>query len=167
MENKDPFITKHAERNDLTKDSYENLYNGIKNYWGAFYKLNPHRFVLDYLQINIYPFQQFMIYEIDKSEQSTVIATRGLGKSWILAVYACCRAILYPRSNILVAAKRKKQAKLLITSKIMDDLYKKSEALKREIKSLQNNNNEVKIEFWNGSIIEAVVSNDDSRRLSI
>lgn len=163
MENKDPFVTMHAERNDLTKDSYENLYNGIKNYWGAFYKENPHRFVLDYLQINIYPFQQFMIYEIDKSEQSTVIATRGLGKSWILAVYACCRAILYPRSNILVAAKRKKQAKLLITSKIMDDLYKKSEALKREIKSLQNNNNEVKIEFWNGSIIEAVVSNDDSR----
>lgn len=78
-------------------------------------------------------------------------------------MYACTRAVLYPKSNILVAAKRKKQAKLLITSKIMDDLYKRSEALRREIKSLQNNNNEVKIEFWNGSIIEAVVSNDDSR----
>lgn len=91
------------------------------------------------------------------------VKNKLLGKSWILAVYACTRAVLYPRSNILVAAKRKKQAKLLITSKIMDDLYKKSEALRREIKSLQNNNNEVKIEFWNGSIIEAVVSNDDSR----
>lgn len=163
MENKDPFITKHLPRTDLSKESYENLYNGIKNYWGPFYKENPHRFVLDYLQINIHPFQQFLIYEIDKSEQSTIIATRGIGKSWMLAVYACCRAILYPKSNILVAAKRKKQAKLLITSKIMDDLYKRSEALRREIKSLQNNNNEVKIEFWNGSIIEAVVSNDDSR----
>lgn len=163
IENKDPFITKHAERNDLTKDSYENLYNGIKNYWAPFYRENPHRFVLDYFQIKIHPFQQFLIYEIDKSEQSTIIATRGLGKSWILAVYACTRAVLYPKSNILVAAKRKKQAKLLITSKIMDDIYKKSEALRREIKSLQNNNNEVRIEFHNGSIIEAVVSNDDSR----
>lgn len=163
IENKDPFITKHSERNDLTKDSYENLYNGIKNYWAPFYRENPHRFVLDYFQIKIHPFQQFLIYEIDKSEQSTIIATRGLGKSWILAVYACTRAVLYPKSNILVAAKRKKQAKLLITSKIMDDIYKKSEALRREIKSLQNNNNEVRIEFHNGSIIEAVVSNDDSR----
>lgn len=163
MDMKDPFITKHAERDDLTKDSYENLYNGIKNYWGAFYKANPHRFVLDYLQLNIHPFQQFLIFEIDKSEQSTVIASRGISKSWTLAVYACTRAILYPKSNILVAAKRKKQAKLLITSKIMDDLYKRSEALRREIKSLQNNNNECRIEFWNGSIIEAVVSNDDSR----
>lgn len=77
MENKDVFVTKHLPRNDLGKDSYENLYNGIKNYWGAFYKKNPHRFVLDYFQINIYPFQQFLIYEIDKSEQTTVIASRG------------------------------------------------------------------------------------------
>lgn len=87
----------------------------------------------------------------------------GISKSWTLAAYACTRAVLYPKSNILIAAKRKKQAKLLITSKIMDDLYKRSEALRREIKSLQNNNNECRIEFWNGSIIEAVVSNDDSR----
>lgn len=163
MEDKDLFVTKHEKRNDITKDSYQNLLNGIGYYWGPFYRENPHRFVLDYLQINIHPFQQFLIYELDKSEQSTVIATRGIGKSWILAVYSCCRAILYPNSRILVAAKRKKQAKLLITSKIMDDLYKRSEALRKEIKRLENNNNEVKIEFWNGSTIEAVVSNDDSR----
>lgn len=38
MENKDPFITKHLPRTDLSKESYENLYNGIKNYWGTFYR---------------------------------------------------------------------------------------------------------------------------------
>ena len=163
MENKDPFVTNHVERTDLGKDAYENLINGIENYWGPYYRAYPHLFVLDYFQIKIHPFQQFLIYEIDKAEQSSIIATRGLGKSWILAVYACTRAVLYPGSKILVAAKRKKQAKLLITSKIMDDIYKKSEALRREIKSLQNNNNECRVEFWNGSIIEAVVSNDDAR----
>ena len=77
MENKDLFVTKHEKRNDIIKDSYQNLLNGIGNYWGPFYRENPHRFVLDYLQINIHPVQQFLIYELDKSEQSTVIATRG------------------------------------------------------------------------------------------
>ena len=95
--------------------------------------------------------------------KKTYVNNKLIGKSWLLAVYSCCRAILYPKSRILVAAKRKKQAKLLITSKIMDDLHKRSEALRKEIKRLENNNNEVKIEFWNGSTIEAVVSNDDSR----
>ena len=45
----------------------------------------------------------------------------------------------------------------------MDHLHKRSDALTKEIHSSATHNNEVKIEFWNGSTIEAVVSNDDSR----
>ena len=63
MEDKDLFVTKYEKRNDITKDSYQNLLNGIGYYWGQFYRENPHRFVVDYLQINIHPFKQFLIYE--------------------------------------------------------------------------------------------------------
>lgn len=156
-------ITKYKKRSNLHKDSDVNLLEGVGKYWGAFYKENPHRFAMDYFGFKLHIFQQIILYMMNKSDQTTIIATRGIGKSWLLALYACIIAVLRPGSNVLVAAKRKKQAKLLITSKIMGDLYLKSEALRREIKVLQNNNNEVYIEFWNGSRIEAVVSNDDAR----
>ncbi|VIF91851.1 Phage related protein [Clostridioides difficile] len=156
-------FTEYEYRDDLTNDTREDLLKGIGEYWGAFYKENPHRFARDYLNIKLHMFQQIIIYMMNQSDQVCIIATRGIGKSWLLAVYACLRAILYPGSSILIASKRKKQAKLLITSKIMGDLVLKSEALRKEIKVLQNNNNEVYIEFYNGSRIEAVVSNDDAR----
>lgn len=156
-------ITKSTRRKDLVKDPKENLIIGIGKYWGAFYKENPHRFAMDYFGVKLHIFQQIILYKMNKSDQTCIIATRGIGKSWLLGLYACIISVLRPGSSILVAAKRKKQAKLLITSKIMGDLYLKSEALRREIKSLQNNNNECVVEFWNGSRIEAVVSNDDAR----
>lgn len=157
-------VTKTKKRRiPKNNTSYENLKEGIGKYWGAFYKKNPHRFAIDYLEVNLHIFQQVIIYMMMSCNQSTIIATRGLGKSWLLAVYACVKAILYPGSQILVAAKRKKQAKLLITTKIMNELYNKSEALRREIKSTQTSSNEVWVEFWNGSRIEAVVSNEDAR----
>lgn len=160
---KDIILSKHEKRDDLVKDSFQNLLVGVGEYWGAFYRENIHRFVLDYLQINIHIFQQFLLYELSHSNQSVITATRGIGKSWILGLLACCISILYPGSRVLVCAKRKKQAKLLITSKIMGDLVKNSVALRKEIKYLKNDNNECLIEFHNGSIIEAVVSSDDSR----
>ena len=157
-------VTKTKKRARLkANDSYTNLKEGVGKYWGAFYKQNPHRFAMDYLGVNLHIFQQIIIYLMMKCNQTCIIATRGIGKTFLLALYGCIKAILYPGSTILVAAKRKKQAKLLITTKIMGELYQKSESLRREIKTFQNNNNEIYIEFWNGSRIEAVVSNDDAR----
>lgn len=75
--NENIIITEHERRDDLVKDPYDNLVIGIGEYWGGFYRENPHRFVLDYLQIGVHPFQQFLLYEMNKSEQSVMIATRG------------------------------------------------------------------------------------------
>lgn len=47
----------------------------------------------------------------------------------------------------------------------MGDLYKKSEALRREIKDWKVGANESYVEFWNGSKIMATVSNDNARGL--
>ena len=77
MKNDSPIVSKYEKRNDLVKDKDENLLKGIGEYWTPFYRENPHRFALDYLGINIHPFQQFLVYEINRSEQSCVIATRG------------------------------------------------------------------------------------------
>ncbi|MEJ4069675.1 hypothetical protein [Clostridioides difficile] len=155
--------TKYEKRELSSNDSSRNLLESIGEYWGAFYLANPHRFCMDYFGFNLHLFQQILIYMMMKSDQFVFIASRGLGKSWLLGVFCCVIAVLKPGTCVLIAAKRKKQAKLLITSKILGDLYLKSDTLKREIKSFQVNAQEVSIDFWNGSRIEAVVSNDDAR----
>ena len=84
-------------------------------------------------------------------------------KSFLVAVFSCIICVLKPGTNILIAAKRKKQAQLIITEKIIGELYKTSEALQKEIKVVQINSKEVSITFWNGSKIEAIVSNQEAR----
>ena len=86
-----------------------------------------------------------------------------LGKSFIIAVYCCCRAILYPNSKIIVGAGSRGQAKLLISQKIEKELMSMCPALRKEIKEIRCGANEARVVFWNGSTIEAVVSGDGSR----
>lgn len=85
-----------------------------------------------------------------------------LGKSFITAIFVCCRAILYPGSKIIVASGNKDQAGLIITEKI-EDLRRDYPALAKEIKKIQNNKDNVKCIFKNGSVITAIASNDGAR----
>ena len=87
-----------------------------------------------------------------------------LGKSFITAIFVCCRAILYPGSKIIVASGNKDQAGLIITEKI-EDLRRNYPALAKEIKKIQNNKDNVKCIFKNGSVITAIASNDGARGL--
>lgn len=86
-----------------------------------------------------------------------------LGKSFLIAVYCCARAILYPHSKIIVSAGSKAQAKLLISQKIEKELMQMSPNLRKEIKEIKCNGQDAKVIFKNGSTIEAVVSGDGSR----
>lgn len=88
------------DRNNLPANKQERLLEGTK-IWVSYYRANIHRFARDYLGVNLKPFQDVMIYAIHDNQQSVVIASRGLGKSWILAVYMCCVAILYPGKFML------------------------------------------------------------------
>ena len=63
-----------------------------------------------------------------------------LGKSWLVALYCCCRAILYPGQKILVSTETKEQSRNLIREKIVNELMGMSPNLKKDI-----NPKEVKI----------------------
>ena len=92
-----------------------------------------------------------------------VIASRGIGKSWLTALFCCCKAILYPKSLIVIASGTKGQARLLISQKIQKELMNKYPNLKREISDIQVGQNIALVKFKNGSTIEAVASGDSSR----
>lgn len=157
MENK----LKCKQRKKLKKDSYENLLDGVK-IWTEYFRKNPHRFCMDFLGINLYWFQQVLLYMMNICTNFCFIASRGLGKSFLTAIFCCCRAILYPGSKIIVASGNKDQAGLIITEKI-EDLRMNYPALAKEIKKIQNNKDNVKCIFKNGSVITAIASNDGAR----
>ncbi len=100
---------------------------------------------------------------MDISNNFLIIASRGLGKSFLISVYCCVRAILYPNSRIIIASATKGQSKLLISQKIEKELCGKYPNLAREIKQIKTGANESVVIFKNGSTIEAVASNDNSR----
>lgn len=154
---------KYKQRKNLKKDSYENLLDGVK-IWTEYFRKNPHRFAMEWLGINLYWFQQVLLYMMNICTSTAWIASRGLGKSFITAIFVCCRAILYPGSKIIVASGNKDQAGWIITEKI-EDLRRTYPALNKEILKVQNNKDNVKCIFKNGSVITAIASNDGARGL--
>ena len=83
---------KSKERKNLNKDSYINLLEGTK-IWAEYWRKNPHRFCIEYLGINLYPFQMILIYMMNISNSFAFIACRGLGKSFLTSVF-CSDIIL-------------------------------------------------------------------------
>lgn len=91
-----------------------------------------------------------------------VVAARGLSKSFMIAIFACARCVLYPNTKVIIASGVKKQAKLIITEKIEKELMQYPN-LAREIKQIKSSSNDATVIFHNGSTIEAVTSSENSR----
>ena len=70
---------KTRERKNLKKDSFQNLLDGTK-IWAEYWRKNPHRFAIEYLEINLYPFQMILIFMMNISNLFAFIACRGLRK---------------------------------------------------------------------------------------
>lgn len=58
----------------LTKS--ERFMNGVA-FWAGFYRYNPHRFVRDYLGINLKTFQKILIYMMNYCYYFMYLASRG------------------------------------------------------------------------------------------
>lgn len=128
----------------------------------SFYRENPHRFAKDYLGLNLKIFQEIILVMIDINTKFMFLAARGLGKTFIIAVYCCIRCILYPGTKICVASKTVKQAKELL-GKIVYELMPNSANLRLEIEQSVLNGNDAFITFKNGSRIFIAVASDGAR----
>lgn len=132
--------------------------------WVTFYRRNLHRFAMDYLGLtSLFLYQQIALYLMGINNRICIIATRSAAKSFMIAIYACCIAILYPRSQIILASATRGQSKLIISNKIKTELQNMSPTLRKEIKDIKENTNEAKVIFHNGSIITVVTANENAR----
>ena len=157
-------LTQTKKREGLSPNKRERLDEGIK-IWVSFYRQNIHRFAIDYLGIQLKPFQVVLLYMIEKSLKSCLITTRGLGKSWLIALYCCCRGILYPGQKIIVSCETKEQSRNLIREKIVNELMNMSPNLKKEInpREIKIGTNESYVKFKNGSTITAINASENTR----
>lgn len=132
--------------------------------WGHYWKCNPHRFVEEEIGIKLKLFQKILLFIMNKREVGnfTYIASRGTGKSWLLALFAIVRAILYPSSKITLAVAVKKNA-LDMLSQYFKTFREDYPVIGASIKNISTNLQDPYVEFYNGSMVTVSIVNDNAR----
>ena len=149
---------------DKTKNFDENF-----PVWVAYYRKFPHKFAEDYLGImGLKDFQKVILYDMSNSNYTMFLASRGLGKSFLTALFAVIMCILYPEIKVVVASAVKSQAMKLITEKIPElQKFSLTKVLDvgKEITQIRTsmNTDEPNVDFANGSTIKIVPSTQNAR----
>ena len=133
--------------------------------WTAYYRANPQRLAADFLNMQLKVFQKILIYIMNLMTVMSFFASRGLGKTYIVALYCVIRCILYPGTKVCVASGVRSQATEII-GKINDYFLKLhgwgSENLRNEIKEISMSINNPHVDFKNGSFIKCVTASDNA-----
>lgn len=147
----------------MAKSRYRNILEGAAA-WGAYYRNNPDIFVRDYLHIQLRLFQRLLVVMMFHVTVAVVIGARGIGKTFLSAIYCVTRAVLYPGTAICLASGNRGQASLVI-AKIIEELEPRSPELRAEInqKETKVTPNIAQVVFNNGSIIKVVTASDSAR----
>lgn len=147
------------------QEKSERLMEGVA-YWASYYRSNPQRFAKEYLNITLKLFQKIIIFMMMISTNFMFLASRGLGKTWICALYCVIRCILFPGTKIIIASGFKAQS-IEVLQKIEDDFMKNydwgSANLRMEIDYISTSINKPECMFKNGSFIRVVTASDSAR----
>lgn len=142
---------------------YEKVKEGAE-IWIGFYRANPHRLAKDYLHLNLHLFQKILIVIMNWSSTTVFIGSRGIGKSFLSAVFCVIRCILYPGTKICIASGTRGQS-INVLEKILLELKPNSPELASEIddKNTKINGTNAQIVFKNSSYIKVVTASDSAR----
>lgn len=130
--------------------------------WITFYRRNIHRFILDYMGVELYPYQILMVWMLQHSQTFYAVAARASAKSWLIAVFSIAKAILYPGIQIVVVAKTMGQAGIIISDKTKS-IMELHPNVAREITKLHFNKGGYEALFRNGSTIKVVPLGETAR----
>ena len=149
-----------AKRNSISRDGKIREGLGI---WTAFYRANPHRFAVDYLGMRwMTPIQKIILNLILKFTYALIIASRGMGKTMLVAAAICVKCILYPGIQVVIAAGNRGQS-INVLNKIIDEYLPNSVNLQNEIETYKATPADAYITFKNGSIVKVVTARDSAR----
>lgn len=127
----------------------------------SYYRYYIDEFAMDILGVDLFPFQRVILRAMARGQFSILIACRGIGKSWIVALFYICIAILYPNAKCGIASGNSQQARNVIIQKIKGELSK-NETIAREINfPIKTGADDCYCEFKNGSEIRAITLAQD------
>lgn len=152
---------KKLTEQEVKQDKKDRVMNTVAER-AAYYRENPHKFCSDYLNIRLKLFQKILLVMMNISNYFMFLACRGLGKTFLTAIFCCVRCILYPGTKICVASGRRKQA-MEVIEKITTILMPNSANLRSEIKNTSLSQADAFVEFYNGSRIKVVTASDTAR----
>lgn len=148
----------------LTKS--EKLMQGVHD-WASYYRSRPDIFAEEYLGISLKPFQKVLLYVMIHFNYTMIFASRGLGKTFLVALYCVVRCILYPGTKITIASKTKEQAMNMVSEKIPELIgMSRTGMIEREITGgikTSMNHADPNLLFLNGSWIKITASNEQAR----
>jgi hypothetical protein len=153
--------TSHESNYDIDAKIKAKMSNIMK--WIGFYREHIDIFIEDYLGIKLKLFQKIILVMIEYNLYFLFLAARGIGKSFLIAIYCCARCILYPGTKIVIASGSRQQANLVLEKIVGGEILGSSQNLGREIKDWRITSQESYIKFYNRSSIEVVASNDFAR----
>lgn len=118
------------------------------------------------MNVDLKLFQKILLYAMMHNIYILYIAARGQGKTFLTALFAVVRCILYPRTQIVVVSGTLKQANEVLEK--IENIFMKSydwgsENLKAEISECRIGMNDSRIVFKNGSYIKTATSSDSAR----
>lgn len=122
----------------------------------TYYRRNLHRFATEYLGLKLHWYQMVLLYFMGVCNLIVVVASRATAKSFIIAIYSVCKAILYPGSNIVLTSGTRGQAGLIIAKKIVGELMPRSARLRAEIEDYSIAEAKTFVNFKNHSTIVVV-----------
>lgn len=133
--------------------------------WGSYYRENIDEFVVNYLQLDFLKwFQLALLVMMNRSRTFLWIAARGMGKSFLTAIFAVVRCILYPGTQVVITSGTRGQS-INVLEKIQVQLMPISPNLRNEIDldKTKFSGQDAKVMFKNGSYIKVVTASDNAR----
>lgn len=133
-------------------------------YYVAYYRKHPDVFAEQYLRLRLKLFQRILLIVMNLCNTVVFLGSRGIGKTYLTAIFCICRAVLYPGTKIAIASGTRGQA-VNVIEKIMLELLPNSPELAAEIDAKQSKTNgmEARVVFNNTSLIKVVTASDSAR----
>lgn len=131
----------------------------------SYYRQYPDVFCSEYLGINLNDYQRFLMRSFFRYSYSCWCLSRGTGKTWLSTLCLAVYCILYPGTKCGIISPAFRQGKLAISEKFHDELCEMSPALAAEVENYVCSTQKARIDFFNGSFIEAFPLGNDGAKI--
>lgn len=140
----------------------ERLYKAVYR-WTQYFRRYPAQ-LAKLLGLKLFPFQEYILTMWFRNNYGLFIASRGLGKTYLISVFVLLKMMLYPNIKVVVAGGVKSQAIKIITEKI-PQILSQAPMFANEIEEIRTNLNvtDYNLKMYNGSVLHVVAANDNAR----